>query len=144
MKELEMHSIFHGLPTLASESKAIHLRQFVAACQAKAVRLERANKLTAQAELSARSLRGVEVLDTPNFIAAPMCSMYLAGFGIELIQVERPRSGDAVRCWGEVRQSVGLCCDANITGYLESSPPQLRSKPNDQVQQSIQPEETQK
>ena len=33
MKELEMHSIFHGLPTLACESKASQLRQVLAACQ---------------------------------------------------------------------------------------------------------------
>ena len=73
-----------------------------------------------------------------------MCSMYLAGFGIELIQVERPQSSDAVRYWGEVRQSVGLCRDAHITGYPDSPPLVIRSKPNYQVQQSTQREETQK
>ena len=73
-----------------------------------------------------------------------MCSIFLGGFGTELIQVERPQSGDEFRYWGEVRHGVGLCCDVHITGYPDSPPLLLRSKPNYQVQQTTQREETQK
>ena len=91
-----------------------------------------------------RVLRGVKVLDVPNFLAAPMCPMFLAAFGTELIQVERPQSGDAVRYWGEVRHGVGLCCDVQITDYPDSPPLLLRSEPNYQDPQFTQRQEMQK
>ena len=53
-------------------------------------------------------LAGVRVVDISNFLAAPMCSMFLADFGAEVIKVERPRSGDEIRYWGNNKNGVGL------------------------------------
>jgi crotonobetainyl-CoA:carnitine CoA-transferase CaiB-like acyl-CoA transferase len=56
----------------------------------------------------AKPLAGFKVLDISNFLAAPMCSMYLADFGAEVLKVERPGHGDEVRYWGENKDGVGL------------------------------------
>jgi crotonobetainyl-CoA:carnitine CoA-transferase CaiB-like acyl-CoA transferase len=53
-------------------------------------------------------LAGVKVVDVSNFLAAPLCSMFLADFGADVIKVERPGSGDEVRYWGETKDGVGL------------------------------------
>jgi crotonobetainyl-CoA:carnitine CoA-transferase CaiB-like acyl-CoA transferase len=53
-------------------------------------------------------LAGVRVVDISNFLAAPMCSMFLADFGAEVIKVEMPRSGDEIRYWGNNKNGVGL------------------------------------
>ncbi|MCB1549262.1 MAG: CoA transferase, partial [Hyphomicrobiaceae bacterium] len=55
-----------------------------------------------------RPLAGVKVIDIANFLAAPMCSMFLADFGAEVIKVERPEKGDEVRYWGRNKNGVGL------------------------------------
>lgn len=55
-----------------------------------------------------RPLAGFKVLDISNFLAAPMCAMFLADFGAEVIKVERPGHGDEVRYWGENKDGVGL------------------------------------
>ena len=73
-----------------------------------------------------------------------MCPMFLAAFGTELIQVERPQSGDEVRYWGEVMKGVGLCCYVHIAGYPDSPPLLLRSEPNYQDPQFTQRQEMQK
>lgn len=57
---------------------------------------------------AAPALAGVKVVDISNFLAAPLCSMFLADFGAEVIKVERPGAGDEVRKWGETRNGVGL------------------------------------
>lgn len=53
-------------------------------------------------------MSGVRVLDVSNFLAAPMCSMFLADFGADVLKVERPETGDEMRKWGENKNSVGL------------------------------------
>jgi crotonobetainyl-CoA:carnitine CoA-transferase CaiB-like acyl-CoA transferase len=53
-------------------------------------------------------LADVKVVDISNFLAAPMCSMFLADFGADVIKVERPGLGDEVRRWGEAKNGVGL------------------------------------
>ncbi len=55
-----------------------------------------------------KPLAGFKVLDISNFLAAPMCSMFLADFGAGVIKIERPGSGDEVRKWGENKDGVGL------------------------------------
>lgn len=55
-----------------------------------------------------KPLAGFKVLDISNFLAAPMCSMFLADFGADVIKIERPGSGDEVRKWGENKDGVGL------------------------------------
>jgi crotonobetainyl-CoA:carnitine CoA-transferase CaiB-like acyl-CoA transferase len=54
------------------------------------------------------ALAGTTVVDISNFLAAPLCSMFLADFGADVIKVERPGLGDEVRRWGEVKNGVGL------------------------------------
>ena len=54
------------------------------------------------------ALADVSVVDISNFLAAPLCSMFLADFGADVIKVERPGAGDEIRRWGEVKDGVGL------------------------------------
>ena len=54
------------------------------------------------------ALADVKVLDLSNFLAAPMCSMFLADFGAEVLKVEKPLTGDVMRLWGENKNGVGL------------------------------------
>ena len=58
--------------------------------------------------LPTRALEGVKVVDLSNFLAGPMCSMFLADFGADVIKVERPKSGDEIRHWGEKKDGIGL------------------------------------
>ncbi|MBN8958840.1 MAG: CoA transferase, partial [Rhizobiales bacterium] len=53
-------------------------------------------------------LSGVKVVDIATFLAAPMCAMFLADFGADVIKVERPGTGDEVRYWGDNKNGVGL------------------------------------
>ena len=53
-------------------------------------------------------LAGVKVIDISNFLAGPMCSMFLADFGADVIKVERPNTGDECRYWGNNKNGVGL------------------------------------
>lgn len=53
-------------------------------------------------------MSGVRVLDISNFLAAPMCTMFLADFGADVLKVERPEAGDEMRKWGENKNGVGL------------------------------------
>ena len=50
--------------------------------------------------LTGMALEGTQVVDISNFLAAPMCSMFLADFGASVIKVERPVIGDEIRRWG--------------------------------------------
>ncbi|MGE0718801.1 MAG: CaiB/BaiF CoA transferase family protein, partial [Alphaproteobacteria bacterium] len=53
-------------------------------------------------------LAGVRVVDLSCFLAAPICAMFLADFGAEVIKVERPDTGDEMRFWGNDKDGVGL------------------------------------
>ncbi len=53
-------------------------------------------------------LSGVKVVDIANFLAGPVCSMFLADFGAEVVKLERPDTGDELRYWGNDRNGVGL------------------------------------
>jgi len=44
-------------------------------------------------------LAGVKVLDLCGYLAGPLCSMMLAEFGAEVIEVEHPTTGDETREW---------------------------------------------
>ncbi len=45
-------------------------------------------------------LEGVRVLELGSFIAGPYCGQLLADYGAEVIKVEPPGQGDAMRRWG--------------------------------------------
>ncbi len=46
------------------------------------------------------ALQGLRVLDIATFVAAPFCGTILADFGAEVIKVEQPGTGDALRKFG--------------------------------------------
>jgi len=47
-----------------------------------------------------RPLHGIRVLDVSSYIAGPFCTTQLAEFGAEVIKIELPGSGDALRRFG--------------------------------------------
>jgi formyl-CoA transferase len=57
---------------------------------------------------TAGALSDVKVLDLSNFLAAPMCAMFMADFGAQVIKIEKPGTGDEMRFWGENKDGVGL------------------------------------
>ena len=70
-----------------------------------------------------KALHGVRVLDLGNFLAGPVTATFLGEFGAEVIKVEQPGVGDALRYWGtdepghtpfwaqEGRNKKSVCCD---------------------------------
>ena len=46
------------------------------------------------------ALGGLRVLDIATFVAAPFCGTILADFGAEVIKIEQPQGGDALRNFG--------------------------------------------
>ncbi len=46
------------------------------------------------------ALAGIRVLDIATFVAAPFCGTILADFGAEVIKIEQPGTGDALRKFG--------------------------------------------
>lgn len=47
-----------------------------------------------------RPLDGIRVLEMGQLIAGPFCGQLLADFGAEVVKVEPPKVGDAMRQWG--------------------------------------------
>jgi len=47
--------------------------------------------------MTERALEGVRVLDLTHYIAGPMATWLLAGYGADVIKVERPDGGDPAR-----------------------------------------------
>lgn len=47
-----------------------------------------------------KALEGVRVIDLTRFLSGPLCSMYLADFGAEVIKIEIPGRGDDTREYG--------------------------------------------
>jgi formyl-CoA transferase len=64
--------------------------------------------MSTQEKSTAGALSDVKVLDLSNFLAAPMCAMFMADFGAQVIKIEKPGTGDEMRFWGENKDGVGL------------------------------------
>ena len=47
-----------------------------------------------------KALDGIRVLEMGQLIAGPFCGQLLADFGAEVVKIEPPRVGDAMRQWG--------------------------------------------
>jgi len=45
-------------------------------------------------------MEGVRVLDLSRILAGPLCTMWMADLGAEVIKVEKPGAGDETRRWG--------------------------------------------
>jgi crotonobetainyl-CoA:carnitine CoA-transferase CaiB-like acyl-CoA transferase len=55
-----------------------------------------------------RPLKGLKVLEMGQLIAGPFCSSYLAGFGADVIKIEKPKTGDPLRQWRKLHQGTSL------------------------------------
>ena len=53
-------------------------------------------------------LRGLRVVDAATLVAGPMVATTLGEFGAEVIKVEQPGVGDAMRIWGDRKEGIGL------------------------------------
>ncbi|RYH56109.1 MAG: CoA transferase, partial [Alcaligenaceae bacterium] len=55
-----------------------------------------------------KALEGLRVIDAASLAAAPLVATYLAEFGAEVVKVEEPSGGDALRAWGVRKNDIGL------------------------------------
>src|SRR5690349_2370814 len=58
--------------------------------------------------MNAPPLQGVRVIDLTNYIAGPMTSMTLGDLGADVLKVEQPLKGDAMRTFGARRRGTSL------------------------------------
>ncbi len=49
-----------------------------------------------------KPMQGIRVIDVSSFLAGPFCSTQLAEFGAEVIKLELPKVGDALRKFGTI------------------------------------------
>jgi crotonobetainyl-CoA:carnitine CoA-transferase CaiB-like acyl-CoA transferase len=59
----------------------------------------------AQARAAVKPLKGIRVIDVSSFLAGPFCSTQLAEFGAEVIKIELPVVGDALRKFGTITKA---------------------------------------
>jgi formyl-CoA transferase len=60
------------------------------------------------ANSSAGALAGLRVLELGQLIAGPYCTRLLAEFGAEVVKLEPPNGGDALRGWRKLHQGTSL------------------------------------
>ncbi len=61
--------------------------------------------------MKTRPLHKVRILDLSNYFAGPFCTMILAGLGAEVIQVERPGTGNPMRINPPLVGPLGVSMD---------------------------------
>src|SRR5689334_5661882 len=54
------------------------------------------------ADATVKPMQGIRVIDVSSFLAGPFCSTQLAEFGAEVIKIELPNIGDALRRFGSI------------------------------------------
>ena len=55
-----------------------------------------------------KPLKGLKVLEMGQLLAGPFCASYLAGFGAEVIKIEKPKTGDPLRQWRKIHKGTSL------------------------------------
>lgn len=55
-----------------------------------------------------KPLKGLKVLEMGQVIAGPFCGAFLAGFGAEVIKIEKPKTGDPLRVWRKLYNGTSL------------------------------------
>lgn len=58
--------------------------------------------------MTQRPLNGLKVLEMGQVIAGPFCGAYLAGFGADVIKIEKPKTGDPLRIWRKLHKGTSL------------------------------------
>jgi crotonobetainyl-CoA:carnitine CoA-transferase CaiB-like acyl-CoA transferase len=53
-------------------------------------------------------LAGLTVIDAATLVAGPMIATYLGEYGADVIKIEQPGSGDAIRQWGSMKGDINL------------------------------------
>ena len=54
------------------------------------------------------ALAGLRVLELGQLLAGPFAGLMLAGFGAEVLKVEPPGTGDAIRTWRKLEDGTSL------------------------------------
>src|SRR6476660_2064024 len=57
------------------------------------------------ADATVKPMQGIRVIDVSSFLAGPFCSTQLAEFGADVIKIELPKVGDALRRFGTITAS---------------------------------------
>ena len=57
---------------------------------------------------SPKPLAGLTVLEMGQVIAGPYCGAILAGFGADVIKIEKPKTGDPLRTWRKMHNGTSL------------------------------------
>ena len=55
-----------------------------------------------------KPLKGLKVLEMGQLLAGPFCGSMLAGFGAEVIKIEKPKTGDPLRVWRKMHKGTSL------------------------------------
>jgi crotonobetainyl-CoA:carnitine CoA-transferase CaiB-like acyl-CoA transferase len=58
--------------------------------------------------MTTRPLNGLKVLEMGQLLAGPFCASQLAGFGAEVIKIEKPKTGDPLRVWRKLHKGTSL------------------------------------
>lgn len=77
--------------------------------------------MTQHETLSSTPLSDIKVLELGQLIAGPYCGQVLADFGAQVIKVEPPGRGDAMRQWGAEDRDTGEPLWWNVIGRNKQS-----------------------
>ncbi|MBP7475538.1 MAG: CoA transferase [Pyrinomonadaceae bacterium] len=58
--------------------------------------------------MSDKPLKGLQVVEMGQLLAGPFCGSVLAGFGADVIKIEKPKTGDPLRVWRKIHNGTSL------------------------------------